>query len=62
MNQTLQVSEWVRHYESCHLKMNALNAILETDGEKMLREVLGKLGLVSPLDVVKACRNDRVTR
>lgn len=62
MQQTLLVSEWVRHYENCQLKMNALNAILETDGEKTLLEVMNKLRLLSPLDVVKACKGDRLTR
>jgi hypothetical protein len=38
--------------------MNALAAVLENDGEKVLQGVLNKLGLASPSDVVKACRND----
>lgn len=33
--------------------MNALLAVLENDGEKMLAEVLKALGLESALDLVK---------
>jgi hypothetical protein len=33
--------------------MNALLAVLESDGEQMLRAVLNELGLMSSVDLVK---------
>lgn len=64
MTTSEKVSEWIRHYEGCFRKMNALAAVLENDGEKMLQEVLKRLGLASASDVVKACKDDakRATR
>ena len=53
-----KLHEWVRWYQVSHLKMNALQAVLKNDGEKMTDRVLQKLGLASPLDVVKACKDD----
>lgn len=54
MTEAERIEEWVRHYKTCLLKMNALRAVLENDGEQMLQKVLKKLGLASALDLVKA--------
>lgn len=50
-----RVGEWVRYYKASPLKyeMNALLAILENDGEQVLRAVLDELGLASSVDLVK---------
>ena len=53
-----KIADWVRYYNSSLLKMNALQAVLKNDGEKMLERVMQKLGLESPLDVVRACKDD----
>lgn len=58
MTETQRLDEWVKWYEVSGLKMNALLAVLENDGEKMLTRVMGRLGLESASSVVKACRND----
>lgn len=55
VNPSERKAEWVRHYKVCNLKMNALLAVLENDGEKMLSDVLKEVGLASAVDVVKAC-------
>lgn len=55
MNDTQKVEEWVRHYNAAVLKFNALRAVLENDGQKMLERVLKKLGLESASDVVTRC-------
>ena len=64
MTDTEKIGEWIRHYEICHRKMNALAACLENDGERITNGVLKRLGLGSALDVVKACKDDtnRATR
>ena len=58
MNETERVEEWTDHFKSCRLKMNALSAVLQNDGERMLQQVMKRLGLGSALDVVKACKDD----
>jgi hypothetical protein len=58
LNESEKIEEWIRHYKSCHLKMNALQAILKNDGEQMLQKVLKKLGLASASDVIKAESNE----
>ena len=58
MNESEKVEEWVRWYKASLLKMNALTAVLNNDGEQMLQKVLTRLGLVSASDVVKAARDD----
>jgi hypothetical protein len=55
LNDTERISDWIRYYNGASLKFNALRAVYEKDGEKMLAVVLKKLGLASALDVVKAC-------
>ena len=62
MKSTEQISEWVRHYEAATMKFNALRAVLENDGERMLVPVLKRLGLASALDVIKACDDCYVPR
>ncbi len=58
MTESERVEDWVRHYSVCLLKMNALQAVLANDGERVLQEVLKRLKLQSALDVVKACDLD----
>lgn len=58
MTDAEKITEWARHYEICHRKMNALAACLENDGERVANGLLKKLGLGSALDVVKACKDD----
>lgn len=58
MRDTERIGEWVRYCKVAGLKMNALLAVLENDGERVLGEVLKQLGLESASDVVKACRTD----
>jgi hypothetical protein len=53
-----KVEEWARWYKASLLKMNALTAVLNNDGEQMLEKVLKKLGLVSASDAVKAAKDD----
>lgn len=50
-----RISDWVRFYKQSPLKyeMNALLAVLSTDGEEMLRSVLKELGLTKSEDLVK---------
>ena len=50
-----KIQEWVRHYNQCRLKMNALRSVIESDGEQMLEQVLKALKLKTAADVVKAC-------
>lgn len=47
--------DWVRFYKQSPLKyeMNALIAVLKSDGEQMLLEVLKELGLTKSVDLVK---------
>ncbi len=56
MTESEQLQMWCDYYKATNLKMNALLAILENAGEAMLQKVLKRLGLGSPLDVIKACK------
>lgn len=56
MTEAEKVEDWIRHYNVCLLKMNALRAVLEHDGEKILSEVLKRLGMSTAIDVVKGCK------
>lgn len=56
MTESEQVEDWLRHYNVCLLKMNALRSVLENDGERILAEVLKRLKLSTAMDVVKACK------
>jgi hypothetical protein len=56
LNDKEKCDEWVRYYGICMLKMNALIAVLNNDGEAMLQMVLQKLKLKTAADVVKACK------
>lgn len=58
MNESERLEEWVRCYRASLLKLNALQAVLENDGEQMLEKVLKRLGLASASDVVKATKDD----
>ena len=61
MTKTERVKEWAAYYRASPLKynMNALLAVLKTDGEKMLADVLREIGLESSLELVKdAAKND----
>ena len=53
MTEAERIEEWLRHFKVCHLKVNALEAVLVNDGEKMLGKVLRRLGLESSLDLIK---------
>ncbi len=57
MTESERIEEWLRHYKVCHLKMNALCAVLENDGEQMLSKVLRRLGLERSLDLVRESSN-----
>ena len=50
-----RITDWVKFYKQSQLnyRMNALLAVLETDGEKMLLEVLKELGLTDSVSLVK---------
>lgn len=54
MTEAERIEEWVRHFKVCHLKVNALCAVLENDGEQILLKVLKKLGMESTLELIKA--------
>lgn len=58
MTDSEKLGEWVRWYQSSTMKMNALQAVLKNDGQKMLERVMDRVGLASRLDVVNACRGD----
>ena len=61
MSETEKAKEWVNFYRQSPLKYNcnALLAVLENDGEKMLARVLRELGLESALDLVlDAAKNE----
>lgn len=58
MSPTERIGDWVHNYQASRLKMNCLLAIYENEGERVLVEVMKRIGLASPLDVVKACKND----
>jgi hypothetical protein len=49
--------EWTRYFQICP-RLTTLAAVQRNDGEKVLQLTLQKLGLVSALDVVKACKKD----
>lgn len=50
-----RVMDWVRFYKQSPINytMNALIAVLQSDGEQMLLEVLKELGLTKSVDLVK---------
>jgi uncharacterized protein YqgV (UPF0045/DUF77 family) len=50
-----RITEWVKFYKQSQLnyRMNALLAVLESDGEQMLSAVLQELGLTLSSDLVK---------
>ena len=50
-----RITEWVKFYRQSQLnyRMNALLAVLETDGEKMLVAVLKELGLTESSALIK---------
>lgn len=57
-----RAKEWANFYRRSPQKynMNALLAVLENDGEKVLTRVLAELGLARSVDLVKdAAKNDR---
>ena len=54
MTEQERMKEWVRHYNVTILKMNALCAVLENDGPKMLGQVLRELKLERSEELVKA--------
>lgn len=61
MNETERAKDWAHFYRQSALKynMNALIAVLNNDGERMLAAVLKELGLESALDLVKdAAKNE----
>jgi hypothetical protein len=62
MTESDKVKEWAAFYRASPQKynMNALLAVLENDGEKVLTRVLSELGLTSSLDLVKdAARREK---
>ena len=54
-NENSRVKDWAAFYRQSPTKyqMNALIAVLRTDGDRMLMKVLRELGLESSLDLVK---------
>jgi hypothetical protein len=58
MTDTEKVAEWTRFYLAAHpsYRVHALLAVIENDGEPVLRKVCEKLGLQNAVDLVKACR------
>jgi hypothetical protein len=57
MTEQERLKEWLRHYQNTVLKMNALCAVLENDGPKMLGQVLRELKLERSEELVKAISN-----
>ena len=55
MNESERAREWIHFYKQSPQKynMNALIAVLRSDGEKMLNRVLQELGLESASALVK---------
>ena len=58
MTEQERLKEWLRHYQNTMLKMNALCAVLESDGPKMLGQVLRELKLERSEDLVKAISDE----
>lgn len=58
-----RITEWVKFYRQSQLnyRMNALLAVLESDGEKMLSAVLKELGLTDSVSLVKDASDNRQT-
>lgn len=58
MAEANRVQEWVRFYNASPegYRLNALLAVLESDGEKMLGSVLKALKIGTALELVKACQ------
>ena len=50
-----RITDWVKFYKQSQLnyRMNALLAVLESDGEQMLSAVLKELGLTDSVSLVK---------
>ena len=50
-----RITDWVKFYKQSQLtyRMNALLAVLESDGEQMLSAVLKELGLTDSVNLVK---------
>jgi hypothetical protein len=59
MTEQERLKEWLRHYENTMLKVNALCAVLESDGPRMLGQVLRELKLERSEDLVKAMSKKR---
>lgn len=55
MTERQRMMDWVRFYKisASRYNMNALLAVLESDGEQMLESVLKELGLTKSVDLVK---------
>ena len=55
MTRSERIKEWAMYYRASPQKynMNALLAVLKTDGEQMLQAVLKEIGLESALELVK---------
>ena len=51
-----RLNEWLRFYKASSVgyQVNALLAILENDGERMLKQALRELGLEDSLNLLKA--------
>ena len=58
-----RITDWVKFYKQSQLnyRMNALLAVLKSDGEQMLLEVLKELGLTKSVDLVKDASDNRQT-
>jgi hypothetical protein len=62
MTESDKVKEWAAFYRASpqRYNMNALLAVYENEGEKILSRVLAELGLARSVDLVKdAAKNDR---
>lgn len=57
MTENEKKNEWLRFIKTSQpsYKLNALKAVLETDGAAMLEACLGELGLLRSVDLVKVC-------
>jgi hypothetical protein len=57
MTESEKVKDWQRYF-SVVPKISTLMAIERNDGQKLLERFLREAGLVSALDVIKACKGD----
>ena len=64
MGEAVRKEEWLRYIKASptRLKINALRAVLENDGEEMLRKCLKELGWLHSVDLIKQVEAPELVR